>query len=396
MQDKNKKIYWSLPAACLALSIIVGGSCQHQDYHQYQEYIDMPAGENIPSLQLEGPDKDHPGIEKTFCYPRCSYCGKTLEEYEDKLPRPFAVALDNPSGTSQPGLQAACLVYELAKGEGQTRYLAFYDHPFQGDIGPVANAWKNLVELAGEHRALLVHSGQTQLARQEMYNQQVHNLDQEAYPHHFWSSPGGEPSHHLYSDLEKMLEGCRELGLSGETIMSSFLSFDQELTFDNPKDFQVEITHGPRYRVTYNYDQETSSYSRFIDGQGHIDENTGEIIRVKTLLMQYTEAPVTLEKDTTAGSEGYQDIPLEGTGRAILVTKGHLYRLKWEKRDPGSLTRFYFENGKKIVLPPGNVWIHLVSPDTKINVNLKNESQDSLHDNRLLYDGNEENNSDSS
>lgn len=117
----------------------------------------------------------------------------------------------------------------------------------------------------------------------------------------------------------------------------------------------------PIYDVNWQYNRDTNSYIRNNGGQKHTDNETGEQIEAKNVIIQFVdeEGPVDQEMHML-----YDNI---GSGNAIIFQNGDAIEGTWEKRTQGSRTIFYDDSGNEIRIVRGQVWIEAVPDGNRIN-----------------------------
>jgi hypothetical protein len=55
-----------------------------------------------------------------------------------------------------------------------------------------------------------------------------------------------------------------------------------------------------------------------------------------------------------------------GAGDAWVLAAGTLVNGRWSKPAPEAVTSFTDGDGKPVVLPPGQTWVHLVAPGSRV------------------------------
>lgn len=340
---------------------ISGSSCEENLYD-----FDLSTGDNAPVNFTEAPeDMVTKEIENNLCF----YCGKPVEYVKDSFLRPLAVVMANSTPTiNHSGLQEACLIYEFPFGGETTGLLAFYNHPFTGDIGPVSKGNNFLLRLAEAKGAVLCHHSSSPLI-QDVDITELTDFNLASHPEYCRIDTDKKAPYHMYSSIEKLLEGSKDLGLYHSNKLSGLFKFETKNeetepgvnnNENQPGIIKIEIVYNPDYKVSYLYNKETSRYLRLINDKEHTDANINTAINIDNLIIMHTNITDIEHLDSIK-------VPIKGAGDGLLVSHGNIYRIRWDRQVDTS-TKFYWENGREITLKPGNTWIHITSPQNKIIV----------------------------
>lgn len=115
-------------------------------------------------------------------------------------------------------------------------------------------------------------------------------------------------------------------------------------------------------RARYLYRPESNSYERFWGGARHLDGLDRQPVNPKVLVVVHTNQRL------ANGPGGYNDVDVEGTGKAVVYQNGQVIEGTWgkstiHKQDP---LRFKTALGKPIEFIPGQIWIHIVDSRTPV------------------------------
>ncbi len=286
-------------------------------------------------------------------------------DVEKKSPftqRPFAVIIENaPAARPQSGLSQADIVYEIMTEGGITRFLAIFQSEDVEKIGPLRSARPYFVMKAAEHNAVLVHCGGSVEAYTYLQQLALDHIDEMKNFKAFWRSKDRNPPHNLYTSLASLKGEGNKLGYNKPVLASYFpvsgnLNLGDE-AFSSAK--KIEINYTNNYRVSFEYDPTRNIYLRKVNGETHIDALNGNPITSRTLIVQVT-------KQTVKDEEGRLAINFVGKGRGWACFQGKLIPVIWSKPTLEGKTSYYLENGEKLVMPPGKVWIEVVDEKTKV------------------------------
>ncbi len=277
----------------------------------------------------------------------------------DIYPRPLCVLIENhPKARPQSGLAYAELVYEVPVEGGYTRFLALYASPYEGDIGPVRSARPYFAYLIKEHDGIMAHCGYSIHTEEVLKNIRSKYIDERFNPLYFWREKSRKMPHNLYTSLSLLLQGAEKknyLSDSKESIQPFFTFKTSENQTQAVS--KIKIKFSSANYVEYLKNSE-GSYTRYNDGDLFIEAETGEEISVKNIIVQFIDAH-------TFTSEGHLRITLIGEGKGLLFSGGTVEEITWKKDSEQTRTVFTGENGK-LLLAPGNTWIHLVPQSSKV------------------------------
>ena len=142
-----------------------------------------------------------------------------------------------------------------------------------------------------------------------------------------------------------------------------FWEFEQEgaLSEDGAlEEFYLEYFNN--YTVKYTYNPDKKEYERFINGKTHTDRKNGESIFVKNIIVQFAKTKV-------IDDEGRLDIKTVDSGKGYYISDGKYTEIEWQKDGRKERTKYTMEDGKELVLNPGNIWIQILPQWGKFKTN---------------------------
>jgi hypothetical protein len=106
------------------------------------------------------------------------------------------------------------------------------------------------------------------------------------------------------------------------------------------------------YIRTFVFDEDENIYRVQNRDGAHLDANTQEQVSVTNILIQYAQMSL------IAGDyAGRRNVTTVGEGRGYLITGGERFPVQWQKTAHTSPTRWTFEDGSPLIMPPGKTWI---------------------------------------
>lgn len=276
------------------------------------------------------------------------------------LSRPIVVMLDNHfAARPQAALSEADVVYEILAEGLITRYMAVFYENAPEVIGPVRSARPYFLEKALEFDPYYVHVGGSVQAFKDIKAYQMADLDGLVsgafYRVNFKKSP-----HNMYTSAEALVKEGDRLGYDAEKTVQ-FLNFFETFTVPEGDD-AVEITFIYKepvetdkigYFTSYRYNDVSKLYSRYTNGDAHVDENTGDQLTCTNILVQYANTKV-LDK------EGRLDVDLITSGKGKYYTAGKVMEVTWKKTSAKEPTEFFDLSGNPIKLNPGITWFQIM------------------------------------
>ncbi|WP_372660334.1 DUF3048 domain-containing protein [Cohnella sp.] len=270
--------------------------------------------------------------------------------------RPFYVMINNLApARPQSGLTQADTVWELLAEGGITRLVAiFQSKEFTDPIGPIRSIRPYFIQLGEFYGGVGVHAGASNDALAILQRQKKQTLDEinnaGAY---FYRDKARKAPHNVYSTLEKLRVGTEKRKYTS-TAAIPILSFDKapaELA-NAAEATQLEIKFALQsYKVSYSYDSDKAVYSRFINGQPHIDKNNNEQLMATNLV-------VLSAKHVTYDDVGRLEVDLTSGGEALLFQNGKAISCKWERKE-GDVIRIT-KGGQELPFLPGVTYYHVV------------------------------------
>ncbi|MBI5466092.1 MAG: DUF3048 domain-containing protein [Candidatus Kerfeldbacteria bacterium] len=273
--------------------------------------------------------------------------------------RPWAVVVENfPSARPQSGLGAADLVFEAPTEGGITRFLALFQSQWpRGRIGPIRSARPYFNDWTKIFGAFYSHSGGTSEALldikkspgpaqdvNEFFNEQAYQRDDSI-----------KAPHNLFTTPERFWNYAQAKGWITSFTAAPWHSFGPQLPAALPVT-SITLPYYPQdYSVRYDYEPESGSYQRSLNGTRQTDALTDQPIEVKNAVVLLTD--VTPVPDDPLLKV---NIRTTGSGKILLFSQGQRYEGRWQKSEADGPLKFLTPQGTSLQLTPGNVWISIM------------------------------------
>lgn len=280
-------------------------------------------------------------------------------ECENYNQRPIAVMLaEDPITRPLSGVAAADLVIEMPVITGSiTRMMAVFQCDLPDEIGSVRSARHDFIPLALGLDAIYVHWGGSHFALDKLDAGIIDNLDALKDPYAaFFRKSGIEAPHNGFTSAERILNGAKKFGYSLSDSFSGYLHLKDAKAKIQQKG-KLAVGYGGPYRVYYEYNPQTNSYKRWRAEQREVDKNNGNQVEASVVIVMRAESRM-------IEPPNYNEVQIEGKGKAVVYQNGEEIEASWEKKGTYSNSKmtFFDENRKEIKFTPGKIWIEVVEP----------------------------------
>ena len=269
-----------------------------------------------------------------------------------------AVKIDNiAEARPQAGIAAADVVYEEFT-EGVTRFVVVYHSADAGVVGPVRSVRPADPLITTPLGGVLAFSGGSPgavaLAAQAPVTLVTENDTAVMY-----RRPGRVAPHNLYTSTQGLFSRAPvEAGAPKQ--FADFLSEGRAFTGPGATGVtSLQLVPASYVTAGYDWDPGSQTWLRTTDGRPHLIEE-GRIAPT-TVILQF--APYVYFIDDY--SVTYPEVV--GSGDLWVFAAGTMVQGTWSKPTPEAVTAFTDSSGAPIVLPPGQTWIHLISPGSFVS-----------------------------
>src|SRR5665648_622361 len=287
-----------------------------------------------------------------------SVCFTVNNNIYASVTRPLAIIIGNSPEEviHQTGLNKADLIYEANVEFPFTRLMAIFNSSDTVMVGPVRSSRYYFSRLAEEWSAIFAHCG-----GQSLKNEKIVNLDQMRYPSPYWRDKNIGGWINLFTNTQNIREKSRKMGFQDKVNLDNNLLNLRTLNLLGGNTTKIAIQYHQKYALSYEYNVSTNTYLRYINSKPHRDSKTLESVGISNIIIQYV--PI---KEIPGDNEGRMEIEMVGEGIAKIFFGGNYFLSKWIKKSKEQPTIYYDDQGKILNLNQGNIWIHLVSEETKV------------------------------
>ena len=280
-------------------------------------------------------------------------------ECENAARRPMAVMISgNSEARPLSGLSEADLVVEMPVITGGiTRMMAVYVCGDPETIGSLRSARHDFIPLAMGLDAIFAHWGGSHFALDKLNAGIMDNINAIVdYYGAFYRQPGIARPHNGFTSMKRLFKAAKRFGYRLENNFEGYPHYtddDNSLSGDN-KDGILKINYPYPWNLEYRYQAKDNSYFRWRGGKKEIDKNNSEQIKAKNIVVM---------RAASRQIEGqYNDVDVEGEGKAIIYNNGEEISGRWKKDKNNKKSKLYFydDSGAEIKFVPGQIWVEIV------------------------------------
>jgi hypothetical protein len=320
--------------------------------------------------------------------------GMPLEGGDPSL-RPIAVRFDNAlPAQPQAGLGAADIVFDTVIEACVSRLLAIYQSKSADPVGAIRSARLYDLQLLPLFRGALAHVGAADEVSQMLKDKAATGafIDIDAYkfktyPQYssfYWRVAHKSAPYNEYSSIPSLRRALASApgGADNVTVADwGFLPQDHQPAdggfaasapggrFAFPGSNGQPCPNGQtvegyrdEYAPTYSFDAAAGGYHRTANGRTTIDETTKQPVLATNVLVVYSDVSVTnIVESQGSWGVAYSLLPrTTGSGRLVIFRDGRKVEGTWTRSDEGAPFLLANSSGERILLAPGQTWIHIV------------------------------------
>ncbi len=272
-------------------------------------------------------------------------------EHTIALRYPALIQVPNDSNAvDQNGLQAADVIFEYLAEGGITRLTAVYE-TVPDLVGPMRSARFISLKLARHYKGLLFQSGESQATAARAASDPVPQFF-DVIGYQYRATNRFAPDNLMINgDKVQAAENNYFSGLTSYTLPKARPTL--------PSGSGASSVTVDEHYSTYAYDASTGTYRKAEAGHAYRDATLGQPLHIEMLIVLHTREQL-LDVGDGHGSH-IHDFDLDTGGRAEFYYKGQGYAGTWASTDSHGPLSFALDGGQAVTLPPGLVWIDVVS-----------------------------------
>lgn len=281
--------------------------------------------------------------------------------------RPIAVMIgSDPINRPDSGFSLADVVVEMpALTSNVTRLMAVFQCNEPQEIGSVRSARHDYLFLAKGMDAVITHWGGSYWALNMIKNEsQVYDSisalgtgNQAFFRVSKWPAP-----YNGYTSYSRVWDALVKAGYHTTSRAPAYPHTDDASIEARGAGGTLDIGWPGTMRTRYIYNQAKNTYERYWGGVKHADSLNNQQVEPKVVAVVYTQQRL------ANGPGGYNDVDVEGTGKAEIYQNGQVIPATWsksviDKQDP---LHFKDASGNEIPFVRGQLWISVVDQDTQV------------------------------
>lgn len=292
--------------------------------------------------------------------------------------RPVLVKVQNIPRYDRPqfGLSFADIVYEYYTEEGATRFSAIYYGQDAELVAPIRSARFFDIQLVQMYDAVFVFGSAYSLLRTRLFNADF--ADRLIIEGSQWlpAVQRYDPNRRNYlsvntAELQSVL--ARNL-VDNERQDLSGMYFSSEVPQGGEDVEQFFVRYSSAIYNRWDYDSDSGKYLRFSDTENDTAGGQNEVYEQLTDALN--DEPIAADnvvivlvqheiRDPNAGTE-VVDMHLLGQGDAYIARDGKMYKVQWQRLQPGDVLSLVGEDGEPFPFKPGQTWFEIMSSNTRV------------------------------
>jgi hypothetical protein len=309
--------------------------------------VGMPSGPLV--IQLAAGARDQTGHPMSTAFTLNTGIYYHDREKTTALKYPALIQIPNDYfARDQNGLQAAGIVFEYLAEGGITRLTAIYQNAPKV-IGPMRSSRFISLKIARHYKGLLFQSGESQATASRAAGDPVPQFF-DTYGYMYRTSARYAPDNLMITGTSvRRAEGL--YGIGAFTLPKA-----RPTLAGGAAGNKISV---PEHYSTYAYDATYGTYQKTEEGHRYRDANSHQLLRIEMLILLHTNVQL-LNVSDGHGSQ-IHDYNLDSSGKIDIFYKGHRSSGTWSSAGPHKPLTFKLFGGQALTLPPGLVWIDVVS-----------------------------------
>lgn len=316
--------------------------------------------------------------EPTLAANICPLTGLPVDDPAKLERRPLAIKISNAPSIVRPqaGLDKADVVFEHLAEAQLTRFTAIYLSQDAEKVGSVRSLRLIDLEIPAMFKSIMAFSGASGGVKLKVMESDF--VDRVLSPDPGFNDPGFKRipapgkayEHTLFTDTATLWKIASERNINQKQDLSGWV-FSPTPPAGGQIANEIDIVYRANIAsAEYRYNAEREAYMRYVLGDPHVDEVTGQQLSAKNVIVLYANHVETDIIEDSTGAKPYYSIEIQiwGQGPAKIFRDGRMYDVTWSRPHREDLIRFLDAAGKPFPLKPGNTWIQVVPLDFRIAV----------------------------
>lgn len=275
--------------------------------------------------------------------------------------RPVAVMLNNiEAACPQSGIENADVLYEAPVEGGITRLMGIFENYGDLDkIGSVRSARIYFVRFALGWDAIYCSVGHSKYAVDLLDSPGTDSMDGVTGTGAgvYYRTEDRKAPHNCYASAEGIAAGIQKQGFSTDYDTNyhgyfQFVNVGDTASYDGVTANTVHTGyfHNDPY---FEYNKDDQLYYRFQFGKKQIDDETGNQLTFKNLILQYCDYEM-FDDDKSL------NIDINAGGKAQYISNGICTEMTWNRDRDTGITHYYLADGAEVKLNTGKTYVGII------------------------------------
>lgn len=279
--------------------------------------------------------------------------------------RPVAFMINNIEvAVPQCGVSDADIIYEAIVEGGITRLMCIFQHiPDDTVVGSVRSLRHSYIDFAMTYDAIIAHCGGASDALDRISSLGYSDIEAISWAGNLfyrdsWRMENMGYEHSLMttgSAINNYLANDASYRTTYEDGFSNGLSFSEDPQVSGGEvKTDIDVDFGLGKHTYFSYDASANDYTAEEYGSAWIDDNTGESVHVKNVVVLQTEV-------WTMSDGVHMDMTLTGTGNGWFMVNGTMAPITWSRADENSPFVYTYTDGTPVEFGIGPSYICVIS-----------------------------------
>lgn len=288
--------------------------------------------------------------------------------------RAFAVVINNiQPAIPHRGIGQSDIYYEMFVNHFATRGLAVFSDVQQvPSIGSIRSTRFNFTDLALAYNMVICHASAGEGVLNDMYREGVDNLLADkpiGYRDNVrYKEQGYAWEHTLFATGPSLWEAAQNSGfnlaVSDKDYGMTFEDVSSAAAGETANTVQIVFDHkGHTKETAMIYDPASNSYIYHQFGEDMVDENTGELVTFRNVIVMLTTVSDVKDHGTI-----YHVAELYGSGTGYFACDGKVIPILWSHEGEAEPIRFTLEDGTPLVQGVGSTFVAIAPKDSPVNI----------------------------
>ena len=286
--------------------------------------------------------------------------GESVDEAISRK-RPIAMMFNNiQAACPQSGIENADVLYEAPVEGGITRLMGIFENYSDlTKIGSVRSARIYFVRFALGWDAIYCSVGHSKYAVDLLDSPTTDNMDgvTSTGAGVYYRTEDRKAPHNCYASAEGIKKGIETQGFSTDYDAKyhgyfQFVNSGETASYEGvpANTVRTGYFHNDPY-FTYNSDDQL--YYRFQFGEKQIDDQTGNQLAFKNLVLQYCDYEM-------FDDEKSLNIDINSGGKAQYISNGVCTEMTWNRDSTTGITHYYMADGSEVKLNTGKTYVGII------------------------------------